>query len=126
MVNPERFIGLHFFYHAAKNRLVEIIPGEKTTSETLQAARLFSVLAGKDAIDCTDTYGFAVNRFFVPWLNESVKLLQEGIATKSEIDAVCMKVFGIGMGPFALMNATGVPIAYHAEKTLEVFGYDRF
>jgi len=122
MVNPERFIGLHFFYHAAKNRLVEIIPGEKTTSETLQAARLFSVLAGKDAIDCTDTYGFAVNRFFVPWLNESVKLLQEGIATKSEIDAVCMKVFGIGMGPFALMNATGVPIAYHAEKTLEVFG----
>ena len=77
MVNPERFIGLHFFYHAAKNRLVEIIPGEKTTSETLQAARLFSVLAGKDAIDCTDTYGFAVNRFFVPWLNESVNLLQE-------------------------------------------------
>jgi len=122
MVHPERFIGLHFFYHAAKNRLVEIIPGKKTSADTLQATRLFTVLAGKDAIDCTDTYGFAVNRFFVPWLNESVKLLQEAVATKAEIDAVCMKVFGIGMGPFALMNATGVPIAYHSEKTLEVFG----
>lgn len=120
--HPERFIGLHFFYHAAKNRLVEIIPGERTSSETLKDARLFSVLAGKDAIDCTDSYGFTVNRFFVPWLNESTRLLQEGIATKAEIDFVCMKVFGIGMGPFALMNATGVPIAYHSEKTLEVFG----
>ncbi|MBM3416973.1 MAG: 3-hydroxyacyl-CoA dehydrogenase/enoyl-CoA hydratase family protein [Bacteroidetes bacterium] len=122
IVYPERFIGLHFFYHAAKNRLVEIIPGRKTSSETLEVARLFCVLAGKDAIDCTDSYGFAVNRFFVPWLNESAKLLQEGVATKSEIDFVCMKVFGIGMGPFALMNATGVSIAYHSEKTLEVFG----
>lgn len=122
IVHPERFIGLHFFYHAAKNRLVEIIPGEKTNTETVAAARLFSVLAGKDAIDCKDSYGFAVNRFFVPWLNESVKLLQEGVAAMEEIDFVCRKVFGIGMGPFALMNATGIPIAYHAEKTMEGFG----
>ncbi len=120
--HPERFIGLHFFYHAAKNRLVEIIPGEKTSEQTKEAVKIFSVLAGKDAIDCKDAYGFAVNRFFVPWLNESARLFQEGVATKTEIDFVCMKIFGIGMGPFALMNATGVPIAYHAEKTLEVFG----
>lgn len=120
--HPERFIGLHFFYHAAKNRLVEIIPGEKTSKKTIELAQFFSVLAGKDAIDCGDSYGFTVNRFFVPWLNESVRLLQEGVATKAEIDFVCMEVFGIGMGPFALMNATGVPIAYHSEKTLEVFG----
>ncbi len=120
--HPERFIGLHFFYHAAKNRLVEIIPGKLTSAETIKSAQLFSIQAGKDAIDCRDVYGFAVNRFFVPWLNESVKLLEEGIASKEEIDQVCMKIFGIGMGPFALMNATGVPIAYHAEKTLEVFG----
>lgn len=119
---PERFIGLHFFYHAAKNRLVEIIPGEKTNDETIETTRLFSVLIGKDAIHCRDVYGFAVNRFFVPWLNESARLLDEGIATKAEIDLVCMKLFGIGMGPFPLMNATGLPVAYHAEKTLEGFG----
>jgi enoyl-CoA hydratase/3-hydroxyacyl-CoA dehydrogenase len=119
---PERFIGLHFFYHAAKKRLVEIIPGEKTSDVTIKAAQIFSVLAGKDAVHCSDNYGFAVNRFFVPWLNESARLLQEKVATKAEIDFVGMKVFGISMGPFALMNVTGVTIAYHSEKTLEIFG----
>ena len=120
--NPERFIGLHYFYHAAKNRLVEIIPGEKTSVETFEAAKLFSVLSGKDAISCRDAYGFVVNRFFVPWLNESARLLEEQVANIPTIDDVCMKAFGIGMGPFALMNATGVPVAYHSQKTLEVFG----
>jgi enoyl-CoA hydratase/3-hydroxyacyl-CoA dehydrogenase len=120
--NPERFLGLHYFFHAAKNRLVEIIPGEKTSKETLKIAYKFAVLSGKDPIYTRDAYGFAINRFFVPWLNESVKLLQEGIGTIEAIDSVCMKTFGIGMGPFALMNATGVPIALHAQRTLEFFG----
>ena len=120
--HPERFIGLHYFYHAAKNRLVEIIPGEKTSDEVIESAKTFSMLSGKDAISCRDAYGFVVNRFFVPWLNESVRLLQEKIANIATIDAVCMELFGIGMGPFALMNATGVPVAYHAEKTLERLG----
>ncbi len=119
---PENFIGLHFFYHAAKNRLVEIIPGAKTSKQTVEAIKRFCFSTGKDAIMCKDSYGFAVNRFFVPWLNESVRLLEEGIGTKEEIDMVCMDTFGIGMGPFALMNATGVPVAYHSEKTLEIYG----
>lgn len=120
--HPERFIGLHYFYHAAKNRLVEIIPGEKTSEETYKAMQVFSVQSGKDAITTKDAYGFAVNRFFVPWLNEACKMLDEGIGSIAAIDTVCMKTFGIGMGPFALMNATGVPIALHAQKTLEHFG----
>ena len=120
--HPERFIGLHYFYHAAKNRLVEIIPGEKTAPDTVEAAKAFSMVSGKDAIICKDSYGFVVNRFFVPWLNEAAKLLEEHVADIATIDDVCMNVFGIGMGPFALMNATGVPVAYHAEKTLERYG----
>lgn len=120
--NPERFIGLHYFYHAAKNRLVEIIPGAKTSKETYKAMQVFSVQSGKDAITTKDVYGFAVNRFFVPWLNEACKMLDEGVGSIAEIDTICMKTFGIGMGPFALMNATGVPIALHAQKTLEHFG----
>ncbi|MEK7256914.1 MAG: 3-hydroxyacyl-CoA dehydrogenase NAD-binding domain-containing protein, partial [Bacteroidota bacterium] len=121
---PERFIGLHYFYHAAKNRLVEIIPGEKTSQATLNACHRFSIQSGKDPIFTKDRYGFAVNRFFVPWLNEAVRLLDEvgGINSAATVDAVCRGIFGIGMGPFALMNATGVPIALHAQRTLEVFG----
>lgn len=120
--NPERFIGMHYFYHAAKNRLVEIIPGGKTSEDTIKAMKYFSMLSGKDAIMCRDSHGFVVNRFFVPWLNEAARLLEEEAATSEQIDKICMKVFSIGMGPFALMNATGVPIAYHAQKTLENFG----
>ncbi len=120
--NPERFIGLHYFYHAAKNRLVEIIPGNWTSQEVFKSVYYFSLKSGKDPIVTQDTYGFVVNRFFVPWLNESVRIYEEGIATPEQIDAVAMKCFGISMGPFALMNATGVSVAYHAEKTLEAFG----
>ncbi len=120
--HPERFVGMHYFYHAAKNRLVEIIPGEETSQEVVDSVKAFSLLSGKDAIICKDSYGFVVNRFFVPWLNEAARLLEENIANIATIDDVCMNVFGIGMGPFALMNATGVPVAYHAEKTLERYG----
>ncbi len=120
--NPANFVGLHYFFHAAKNRLVEIIPGEQTSQETIDKCHQFAFLSGKDPITCKDRNGFVVNRFFVPWLNESVRLYEQGIAGPGEIDAVCEKVFKIGMGPFALMNATGVPIAYHAQKTLELFG----
>lgn len=120
--HPERFIGVHYFYHAAKNRLVEIIPGDKTSADVFDAMKIFSVQSGKDAITCRDAYGFVVNRYFVPWLNEACRLLEENAVNMATIDDVCMKAFGIGMGPFALMNATGVPVAYHAQKTLEVFG----
>jgi len=120
--NPERFIGLHYFYHAAKNRLVEIIPGEKTSEETVKTAYQFAVISGKDAIFSKDAYGFVVNRFFVPWLNEAVRLYEKNVATIERIEHVCKETFGIGMGPFELMNVTGVPVAYHAEKTLEIFG----
>ncbi len=120
--NPERFIGLHYFYHAAKNRLVEIIPNKKTSAGVIESARRFSFISGKDAIYCKDSYGFVVNRYFVPWLNEACRLLEENIGNIPTIDSVCSEKFGVSMGPFALMNATGVPITYHSQKTLEVFG----
>ncbi len=120
--NPERFIGLHYFFHAAKNRLLEIIPSPSTSNDTIKSIYRFSVMSGKDPIFTADKNGFAINRFFVPWLNESVRLLSEGAATISQIDAICKKVFGIGMGPFLLMNVTGIPVAMHAQKTLENFG----
>ncbi len=115
---PDRFVGLHFFYHPAKNRLVEVIPGEKTSPEVVEASVEFSKRMGKIPILCKDRPGFVVNRFFVPWLNESVRLLERGEADIPTIEAAAKKAFRIGMGPFQLMNVTGVPIAYHAEATL--------
>jgi len=110
----DRFLGLHFFYHPAMNRLLEIIPGRDTNQDTMSLAELFSRLTGKIAIHVKDAPGFAVNRFFVPWLNEATRLLEEGVANVPTIDDTAKKVFKIGMGPFELMNVTGIPIAYHS------------
>ena len=115
---PDRFVGLHFFYHPAKNRLVEVIPGADSTLETIDRTVQYCRGLGKVVILCKDRPGFVVNRFFVPWLNEACLLLQEGVASAAAIDAVAMKAFRIGMGPFALMNLTGPPIALHATDYL--------
>ncbi|MEE3083041.1 MAG: 3-hydroxyacyl-CoA dehydrogenase family protein, partial [Candidatus Thermoplasmatota archaeon] len=104
---PDRFVGLHFFYHPAKNRLIEIIPSEATSEKTLARVEQYCKMTGKVVIICKDRPGFVVNRFFVPWLNEACLLLEQGVATTAQIDAVACKAFGIGMGPFALMNLTG-------------------
>jgi enoyl-CoA hydratase/3-hydroxyacyl-CoA dehydrogenase len=116
--NPERVVGLHFFYHPAKNRLVEVIPGAKTSDEVVDRCLALSFAMGKTPIVCKDRPGFVVNRFFVPWLNESVRLLENNVADIPTIEAAAKKAFSIGMGPFELMNVTGVPIAMHAEATL--------
>lgn len=114
----DRTLGLHYFYHPAKNRLVEVVPGEKTSQDTLRAAWRLQEMLGKTPIHSEDAPGFIVNRYFVPWLNESVRLFQEGVADLSTIEAAAKEAFRIGMGPFELMNLTGMPIAVHAANTL--------
>lgn len=118
MKHPERVVGVHYFYHAAKNKLVEIIPGEKTDPSIVSGLESFYTHYGKIPIIAKDAPGFAINRFFVPWLNEAARLYEEGFGSIPFIDKTACEVFGIGIGPFALMNATGVPIARHAAQGL--------
>jgi len=115
---PERVVGVHYFYHAAKNKLVELIPGAKSAPEIVAALENFYTYYDKTPILVKDAPGFAVNRFFVPWLNEAARLYEEGFGSIAFIDQTACEVFGVGMGPFALMNATGVPIAMHAADGL--------
>ena len=115
---PDRFVGLHYFYHPAKNRLLEVIPHETTSDDTIAKSLLAAKLHGKTAILVKDAPGFAVNRFFVPFLNEAARMLEEGIANIPTIEAAAKQAFRIGMGPFELMNVTGIPIAVHASTTL--------
>lgn len=116
--NPERVVGLHYFYHPAKNRLVEVVPTEYSTPDVLERATLVQEAMGKTPIVCKDAPGFVVNRYFVPWINEAARLLEEGVADIPSIEAAARDRFRIGMGPFELMNVTGVPIALHAATTL--------
>ena len=114
----DRFVGMHWFYHPAKNRLVEIIPAETTSQETMDAVEQYCKTMGKVIIVCKDRPGFVVNRFFVPWINEACRLLEEGVATAAQIDAVACREFRIGLGPFGLMNLTGPTIALHSSDYL--------
>ncbi len=116
--HPERVVGVHYFYHAAKNKLVEVIPGSQTDPALVDQVVDFYAYRDKTPIRVADAPGFAVNRFFVPWLNEAVRLLEEGRGTITGIDRIARALFSVGMGPFALMNATGVPIARHAADGL--------
>ena len=115
---PDRVVGMHFFYHPAKNRLVEVIPGRDTSEETTRWAWAFSEAIGKTPITSADAPGFVVNRYFVPWINEAVRVFDEGIADIATIEAAAKEAYGIGMGPFELMNVTGIPIGMHAAATL--------
>ena len=106
-----KFAGLHFFYPPAINGLVEVIAGKDTSPETVDWLMEFSLTMGKTPIKVKDAPGFAVNRFFVPWLNEACRMLEEEVANIPTIDKGAMDSFNIGMGPFKLMNVTGIPIA---------------
>ena len=115
---PEKFAGLHFFNPAAINRLIEVIAGEDTSDETMNILLDLSTVLGKIPLNVKDAPGFAVNRYFVPFLNEACNILEEGLANIPTIDKAAMSGFMIGMGPFKLMNFTGIPIAYHSEESL--------
>ena len=115
---PERVVGLHYFYHPAKNRLVEVVAGRATDANVYRRAWRLQEALGKTPIASSDSFGFIVNRFFLPWLTEAVRMVEEGLANTATIDEAAKRTFGIGMGPFELMNVTGVPIAFHTATTL--------
>ena len=75
---PARFLGLHYFSPAAINPIVEVVSGEPTSPQTIDAALAFTRATGKQPLRCRDSYGFAINRFFCPYTNEAARALDEG------------------------------------------------
>ena len=118
VARPARVLGLHYFFHPAKNHLVEVIAGPATDPDVYRRAWALQEKLRKIPIASRDAYGFIVNRFFVVWMMEAVRMLEEGLANEATIEAVAKAAFGIGMGPFELMNVTGIPIAFHASTTI--------
>jgi len=112
-----RFIALHFFYPAQINKLVEIIPIDVTDRSVADITTRFTRSLGKVPIFVKDAPGFAVNRYFVPLLNEACRMFQEG-QSPATIEKAAMEALGITMGPFALIMAIKPSIAYHAQTAL--------
>lgn len=115
--NPERFAGMHFFNPVNRMPLVEVIYGEKTSSETIASVVKLSKQLGKTPIVVKDVAGFLVNRILLPCMNEAAYLLQEG-ASIAEIDAA-MEDFGLPMGPFILADVVGIDVAVKVSHSLQ-------
>ncbi|HEV8536996.1 MAG TPA: 3-hydroxybutyryl-CoA dehydrogenase [Candidatus Limnocylindria bacterium] len=110
---PDRFAGLHFFNPPVIMKLVEIVKALTTSDETIATLKEFVAKLGKTGVMCKDTTGFIVNRLMVPYLLGAVRMLELGIATKEDIDQAVKLGLGYPMGPFELIDYTGVDINYH-------------
>lgn len=120
------FIGTHYFSPASRMKLVEVIPGFDTSAATLDTTMRLMRENNKVAIKIKDVAGFAVNRVFLIFLNEAVRLVEEGVATPEDIDTACKLGLGHPMGPFELMDATTSKLCLQAGEVLyEAYG-ERF
>lgn len=114
---PEKVLGMHFFNPAQTMKLVEVIPGVRTSEETIRAAMdLTRDVMRKIPVHVKECPGFLVNRLLFPYMNEALYALQEGMSPQ-EIDEM-MVTFGMPMGPFALFDMTGLDICAHVNSFL--------
>jgi len=116
---PEKVAGMHFFNPAPLMRLVEVIRGYDTNDETIRTVMEMAKKMGKEPIEVKkDTPGFVVNRLMTPHFVEAIKMLEEGVASVEDIDKAVKLGLNYPMGPFELMDLTGVDIAHHVMEYL--------
>ncbi len=116
---PEKVLGLHFFNPVPKMKLVELIRGQKTSEEAVRTATTFVETLGKTVVQSADRTGFIVNKALMPFLNESIKLLEEGVASREDIDKAFMLGTNHPMGPLQLADFIGVDVVFQTLKVLE-------
>ncbi len=124
---PQQFIGLHFFNPVPVMKLVEIIRGIATSDETVATIKELSSKIGKTAIEVQEAPGFVVNRILVPMITEAIFVLQEGLATASEIDEGMKLGANHPMGPLALADLVGLDTMLNVQQHLyEEFGDPKY
>jgi 3-hydroxybutyryl-CoA dehydrogenase len=114
---PEKVAGMHFFNPAPLMKLVEVIRGFHTNDETVRTVMEITKKMGKEPVEVKkDTPGFIVNRLMIPHFVEAIRMLEEGIATAEDIDKAIKLGLNYPMGPFELMDLTGIDIAHHVTE----------
>ena len=123
---PDKVVGFHFFYPASMMRLIEVIEGEETSPETVQAAATFAQQIKKTPIKCGEAPGFVVNRILNSSVSEIWKVQEEEGIDVKELDKVIQDSKTVPMGPFFLTDLLGLDTVLHvAEHLKESYG-DRF
>ena len=105
---PDKVCGVHFFNPAPVMSLVEIVRPLTASDETIEAAKAFATACGKTAVEVKDQAGFIVNNLLFPYLNNAVRLFEQGVATKEDIDEAMKGGCNFPMGPFALLDLVGL------------------
>jgi len=111
---PDKVCGMHFFNPVPLMKLVEIIRGYDTSDNTVSATRELAEKMGKVTVEVKkDSPGFIVNRIMIPHMLEAIKIVEEGIASIEDVDTAVKNGLNYPMGPFELMDLTGIDIAYY-------------
>ncbi len=124
---PDRFVGLHFFNPVPVMKLLEIIPGLPTSTETKAAVHEFSKRIGKTAIEAGDSPTFIVNRILCPMLNEAIFALGEGVGSVVDIDNGMKLGANHPMGPLTLSDFVGLDTLLSVMRVMhEGFGDPKY
>jgi 3-hydroxybutyryl-CoA dehydrogenase len=124
---PDRVLGLHFFNPVPVMGLVEIVKAITTSEETVEFGRAYCGTLGKETVLSKDRAGFIVNTLLIPYLNDAIRMLEEGFATRADIDAAIHLGLNHPMGPLRLADLIGLDTCLHiAEVLYEEFHEAKF
>jgi len=116
---PEKVAGMHFFNPAPLMKLVEVIRAFHTSDETVRVVMDMAKRMGKEPVEVKkDTPGFIVNRLMIPHLVEAIEMVEQGVASMEDIDKAVKLGLNYPMGPFELMDLTGIDICHHVADYL--------
>ena len=105
---PDKVCGVHFFNPAPMMSLVEIIRPLTASDETIDAVKAFATACGKDPVEVKDRAGFIVNALLFPYLNNAVRMMENGTASRDDIDTAMKGGCNFPMGPLALLDLVGL------------------
>ena len=124
---PERVIGLHFFNPVPLMKLVEVVRTIRTDAEALAAANAWCMAIGKTVVSCGDSTGFVVNRLLVPYMLDAIRVYEQGLASRDDIDTAMKLGCGYPMGPLFLTDYVGLDTTYYiSEIMFDEFKEPRF
>ncbi|HEY6672154.1 MAG TPA: 3-hydroxyacyl-CoA dehydrogenase family protein, partial [Solirubrobacterales bacterium] len=123
---PDKVCGFHFFYPASMMRLIEVIEGEDTSDETIQAASNFAQAIRKTSIRCGEVPGFVVNRILNSAVSELWRITEQEGLDVEEVDRVIKDSGTVPMGPFFLTDLLGLDTVLHVSEHLRASYGERF
>ncbi len=119
---PDKVCGLHFFNPAPVMKLVEVVRTISTSDETIETVKQFALSLGKTPVLAKDTAGFIVNFLLIPYLLAAIRMLENGMATRDDIDIAMKLGCGYPMGPFTLLDYVGLDTTLWAAEAI----YDEY